>query len=222
MAVWDLQNEGKTFAALINEINESLNKAYQIHLPLDVAVRGSTVNGINCSLKFLSLIKARDHFRQVLSECELKTYHGNEYLRLRKVLNEKLGIPPKVARLVLPSLREPRHFESRSTGVNWENRYARPDSLCFGIKEYRIATNLPPKFVASKIITKEDLWGLLSYLIRDRWVPRIGIVPVFLKRVDWYIEKSKYYYGLKEVWDNYLHKRRVIKEYYNFLFPNAQ
>jgi len=222
LAVWDLQNEGKTFAALINEINESLNKAYQIHLPLDVAVRGSAVNGINCSLKFLSLIKARDHFRQVLSECELKTYHGNEYLRLRKVLNEKLGIPPKVARLVLPSLREPRHFESRSTGVNWENRYARPDSLCFGIKEYQIATNLPPKFLFSKAITKEDLWGILNYLIRERWVPTIGIVPVFLKRVDWYVRKSEYCYGIKEIWDNYLHKRRIIKEYYNILFPNAQ
>jgi len=140
------------------------------------------------------------------------------------VLAEKLGIPPKISRLVLPSLREPRHFKDRSTGVNWEDRYTRSDSLRFGIKEYQIATSLPPKLVFTKVIVaKEDLWALLYFMILQGWLPNvIGIGAVLLNRVDWHNRNGRQYREFKEVWDNYLYRRRIIKEYYNILFPNAQ
>ena len=201
-----------------------LEKTYEIHSRINYELVGWKVNGIHFSLQFLSLIKARDHFRQVLSISDLKTYHGNEYLRLRNVLAEKLGIPPKISRLVLPSLREPRHFEDRSTGVNWEDRYTRSDSLRFGIKEYQIATSLPPKLVFTKvIIAKEDLWALLYFMILQGWLPNvIGIGAVLLNRVDWHNRNGRQYWDFKEEWNNYSYRRRIIKEYYNILFPNAQ
>ena len=225
--VSDLQNEGRSLTGLIKEVNVDLGKAYEIRSHSiyykEYEQVGSIVNGIQFSLQFLSLIKTRDYFRQVLSKCELKTYHGNEYLRLREVLAKNLGIPPKISRLVLPSLREPRHFENRSTGVNWEDRYARPDSLRFGIKEYQIATALPSKFLfIGIIISKEDLWALLQYLILERWVPAQGIATVLLSRVDWFTRDGRRYLESRQNWEDYLHRRRVIKEYYNILFPNAQ
>ena len=180
--------------------------------------------GIQFSLQFLALIKARDHFRQVLSVSDLKTYHGNEYLHLRNVLAENLGIPPKISRLVLPSLREPRHFKGRSTGVNWENRYARLDSLRFGIKEYQIATALPPKFqFTGIIISKEDLWALLYIFIITSWRPgRSGIGTVLINRVDWYWRNQYQDRDLNEQREDYSYRKQIVETYYKNLFPNAQ
>jgi len=220
----NVQNERGSFAALIQEVDVDLRKTYEIHSHADYTLIGSKLNGIQFSLQFLALIKARDHFRQVLSVSGLKTYHGNEYLHLRNVLAENLGIPPKISRLVLPSLREPRHFEGRSAGINWENRYARLDSLRFGIKDYQTVTALPPKFQFTGIIvTKEDLWALLYLFFITSWQPgRSGVGTVLINRVDWYWRKQYQDRILNEQREDYSYRKQIVEAYYKNLFPNAQ
>ena len=71
---FDLQNGRGSYAALIEEVNVDLKKTYEIPSRHDYEVVGKKVNGIQFSLKFLSLIKARDHFRQVLSVSDTNNY----------------------------------------------------------------------------------------------------------------------------------------------------
>jgi len=94
----DLRNENLSFASLYQEVNEDLGKTYQIHSRASIEVIGSQTNGVAYSLQFLSLM------RQVLGECDLKTYHGKEFLRLCEVLAEQLGDKNKQIRRLIISL----------------------------------------------------------------------------------------------------------------------
>ena len=140
------------------------------------------------SLQLQSLLVAREHFRQVLSTLNLKTYHYREFLYLQNLLETRLGVPAVFAKFVLPSLKEPRFVSVPSAIPYFPYRGSSETTIAFGITE--VLGGFPPRFVNNGVFqSKFELWQLLFELIVYGREPKTHVAANYIRRLYSYLRE---------------------------------
>jgi len=177
----------------LREINYMLVKTYPCKnsifstvLLADYTPR--SFEGWHFSLQLQSLLAAREYLRQVLSTLNLSTYHYREFLYLQNLLTSRLGVAPDIAKLVLPSLKEPRFLVIPSAIPYFPYRASAEGGITFGIRD--VLGGLPPRFVNNGVFhSKFELWQLLFELIVYEREPKTHVALTYLHRLYRYLRK---------------------------------
>ena len=134
------------------------------------------------SLQLQSLLVAREHFRQLVSTLHLRTYHYREFLYLQNLLTSRLKVAPDIAKLVLPSLKEPRFVTFPSSIAYFPYRTSSERVITFGIRD--ILGGVPPRFVSNGVFpSKFELWQLLFELIVYDREPKTYVALSYIHRL---------------------------------------
>ena len=140
------------------------------------------------SLQLQSLLVAREYLRQVLSTLNLSTYHYREFLYLQNLLTSRLGVAPDIAKLVLPSLKEPRFLAIPSAIPYFPYTVSVEGGITFGIRD--VLGGLPPRFVNNGVFhSKFELWQLLFELIVYEREPKTHVALTYIRRLYRYLRK---------------------------------
>ena len=138
------------------------------------------------SLQLQCLLVAREYFRQVLSTLKLRTYHYREFLQLQNSLIYRLGVPSFFAKLVLPSLKEPRFVFIPSAIPYPPFRRSSEQVIIFGIRQ--TLGGFPRKFVHNGVFhSKYEWWQLLFELIVYNREPKTATALNYIRRLYTYL-----------------------------------
>ena len=143
------------------------------------------------SLQLQSLLVAREYFRQVLSTLKLRTYHYKEFLLLQNLLTSRLGVAPDYAKLVLPSLNEPRFVCIPSAIPYFPYRTSPEEVIIFGIRN--TLGGFPPRFVHNGVFhSRFELWQLLFELVVFNREPQTSVALNYIRRLYNYLSESQF------------------------------
>jgi len=179
----------------ITEINYMLENTYRKRTSLysTILLAAYTPKSFTLqqfSLQLQSLLVAREHLRQVLSTLKLRTYHYSEFLQLQNSLTSRLGVHSFLAKLVLPSLKEPRFVFIPSAIPYPPFRKSSEQVITFGIRQ--TLGGFPRKFVHNGVFhSKYEWWQLLFELIVYDREPKRAVALNYIRRLFTYLFESK-------------------------------